>query len=356
MTTERTSDRLRSALVVAVVSLLYAGARVLHEPRWPTDFDQFWYAARELLQGGDPYAVVGPGKAFDWPWGLKYPFPAVLLSLPFAALPLVAGRIAFSTATGTVLGFALGRRLRTHWPMLLSASYLIALSRSQWAPALLAVAWLPLAGVAVAAKPNIGLAVLAALRPRHLLIAVASAAVITLVGFLVQPHWVESWRRAIADSPHVAPIWMPGGFLLLLALLRYRRSDARLLLGLAVIPHTPSLYDLLPLFYLCRSRLEVLVLALLTHVLFWGFISTTGGETFDLYAAALGRVSIFVIYLPALVAVLLRPNEEKQSELPDGVDAGVRAWLPLARSEALISALLLMAAAMLIWLPLVTRR
>lgn len=350
-------DRWIASLVVALVATAYAVARAVHEPAWPTDFDQLWHAARALATGGQPYEVVGPGRPFQWDWPLYYPLPAVVLSLPFTLLPVAAARVAFSAIAGAVLGFALGRRLRTHWPLLLSASFLIATSRTQWAPLILATLWLPAAGVVIAAKPNVGLAVLAALRGRALIVAAGGAVAITLLATVLRPEWIAEWRASIATAPHVvAPIFMPGGFLLALAAVRYKRPDARLLLALALLPHTPSLYDLLPLFFLCRSLREALVLAILTHVLFFGFISFSGGPTFDTYAAALGRVSLLVIYFPALAAVLLRPNVADDPH--PATDAG-STWstaLPAGRIDLILVTLLLFAGAMLVWLPLATRR
>ncbi len=351
-------ERLISAMIVALVSFAYAGARAWHEPAWPTDFDQLWHAARGFVHGADPYTVVGPGRRFEWLWPLYYPMPAVVFSVPLTLVPVAVARVLFSGFAGALLGFSLGARLRYLWPMLLSASFLIATSRTQWAPAILAVAWLPWAGAVVSAKPNIGLALLAALRGRALLYALSSAAFITLISFALRPDWFSSWRAAIADSPHVvAPILMPGGFLILLAFLRWRREDARLLLALSLIPHTPSLYDLLPLFFLCRTRLEALTLAALTQALFWGFISFSGGPTFDTYAAALGRVSIFVVYLPAVAALLLRPNSSAQDESVSVSSARLRGPSRIAKPlELSLVGGLSIAAALLIWLPLVTRR
>lgn len=350
-------DRWIASLVVALVATAYAAARAIHEPAWPTDFDQLWHAARALAAGGEPYEVVGPGRRFQWDWPLYYPLPAVVLSLPFTLLPVAAARVAFSAIAGALLGFALGHRLRTHWPLLISASFLIATSRTQWAPIILATLWLPAAAAVIAAKPNVGLAVLAALRGRALAIALAAAAAVTLLATALRPEWIGEWRASIASAPHVvAPVFMPGGFLLLLAAVRYKRADARLLLALALLPHTPSLYDLLPLFFLCRSLRESLALAVLTHVLFFGFISFSGGPTFDTYAAALGRVSNLVIYLPALAAVLLRPNVADDPPPAGGDAATWRAALPAGRFDLALAALLLFAGALLAWLPLVTRR
>jgi hypothetical protein len=55
---------------------------------------------------------------------------------------------------------------------------------------------------------------------------------------------------------------LPGGFLLALAALRWRRPEARLLLAIAIAPQTIVPYDLVPLAVVPESRREVLLMAL----------------------------------------------------------------------------------------------
>src|SRR5215218_702199 len=74
-----------AAVVAALAPLTDAGG----------DFIQLWGGARALLQGADPYAAVGPGKAVPWPWPLYYPVPALLPALPFTVLPLWLARAAW---------------------------------------------------------------------------------------------------------------------------------------------------------------------------------------------------------------------------------------------------------------------
>ena len=361
-TAATTSDlpiRWRVAAVFFVVSGTYAAARAVHEPAWPTDFDQLWFAARAMLAGDDPYAVVGPGRLFNWLWPLYYPLPAVLYTIPFTVLPVAVARVAFSAVAAGALGWAVGARARVLWPMLLSAAYIISISRTQWAPLLLAVTWMPALGFVVMAKPNVGLAALATLRGRTLAIAIAGCAIATAFSFLVRPDWFVRWRDTVAVSPHVlSPLFLPGGFLLTLAVLRWRRPEARLLLASAVIPHTPSLYDLLLLFFACRTVTESVILALLTQALYWGIVLFGSFNTFDLYASGLGGASIFVVYLPTLLAILLRPNRDVEPQDARGESApqGWRAWVPESRLGALLLGILIFVAAMLIWLPLVTYR
>jgi len=348
--------RWQVAFAFGVLTATFTLVRVLHEPNWTTDVDQLWHAAAALRGGGDPYAAVGPDRPFRWDWPLVYPLPAVLVTLPLTLVPVAAARVVFSAIAAAVLGWATGPRVRTHWPMLLSASFIIAASRTQWAPLLLAAAWVPGLALFVAAKPNVGLAALAALPRKALAVALAGPVVLTATAFLIQPGWVIAWRDAIRYAPHIQPAVqvLPFGPLLLLAAARWRRPDARLLLVLALVPHTPSLYDLLLLFFACRTLRESLVLGVLTHVLYWGIVFAGPFGTFNEYAATLGRLAVISVYLPVLVAVLLRPNETDGATVPDRL--ATVAWLPTLGSDRILTVLLLGGATMLVWLPLVTYR
>lgn len=352
-----TTPRVESAAAVAAVALLYAAARAAHEPAWPTDFDQIWHAARALLAGQNPYNEVGPGKPFEWLWPLYYPLPAVLFATPLAWLPVAVARVAFSTISGAILGWVLSARILFLWPLVLSAAWLIAVSRTQWSPLILAATYAPALAMVVTAKPNIGLAALVPHASRRAFaIAAASSAAILVLAFIAEPGWFTSWRAAIADSPHVtAPVVRPFGFLLLLSLIKWRRADARLLLVMACLPHTPSLYDLLPLFFLCRNLREALVLALLTHALFWSNIFFGTGDTFDRYAEWVGRAEVFIVYLPVLVAVLARPNQWDDAPTSTG-NGGWRTAVPSNRIDATLSLMLMVCGFLLVWLPLVTYR
>ena len=354
---DRSSWRLRAvvALGFALITAAYATARALHEPNWPTDFDQLWHAARALLTGNDPYTAVGPGRSFRWDWPLYYPLPAVLFVAPFTALPVLVARIAFSAVAAATLGWALGSRVRTHWPLLLSAAYIISISRAQWAPLLLAATWIPAIGFIIAAKPNVGFPALAGqTHPRDLAIALGGCVAVLLLSFVAQPDWYASWRESIRTAPHIqaAVMALPFGPLLLLAALRWRRADARLLLAMAIVPHTPSVYDLLVLFFACRSWRETTVLALLTQALYWGIVLFGSFNTFDAYAEGLGRAAILVVYLPVLAAVLFRANRPDDPSPP----VTTTRILPTNWIDASLLSLLLVAATFLVWLPLVTYR
>jgi hypothetical protein len=355
-----TRTRVMVALAFSAITAVYATARALHEPNWPTDFDQLWHAAIALRGGDDAYAVVGPGRSFPWLWPLYYPLPAVLFAVPLTLLPVLAARIVFSAVAAAMLGWAVGPRVRTHWPMLLSASFIISTSRTQWAPMLLAAAWVPALGFVITAKPNVGLAALAAQDRRGMVTVGVGCLAALMLCFVVEPDWIFKWRDAIRAAPHIqaAVTVLPAGPLLALAALRWRRPDARLLLALAVIPHTPSLYDLLLLFYACRTLRETMALALLTQSLYWGIVLFGSFSTFDAYAEGLGQAAVLVVYIPVLIAVLLRPNVAADPAPESAVVAASRraTIVPTNWFDALLLSLLLITGTLLVWLPLVTYR
>jgi hypothetical protein len=111
-------------------------------------------------------------------------------------------------------------------------------------------------------------------------------------------------------TPHLLiPIFVFGGPLLLLALLRWRRPEARFLATLACVPQTFSSYDSLLLFLIPKTRREALVLVAATTVAtaIVGFVGPAAT-----YAATVHKFApmrIVVVYLPALAIVLRRPNQ-----------------------------------------------
>jgi hypothetical protein len=112
---------------------------------------------------------------------------------------------------------------------------------------------------------------------------------------------------------------------------------------------------LLVLFFACKSLRETIVLALLTQALYWGIVFFGSFSTFEAYAAGLGRAAVFVVYLPVLAAILLRPN--RVADIPVMRDTTQRMTvIPRNWVDASLLALLLIAATMLVWLPLVTYR
>ncbi|HET7456908.1 MAG TPA: hypothetical protein VFJ74_04575 [Gemmatimonadaceae bacterium] len=314
-TTPTTPPSRRARIVVALLLGALAGGYAwlvaATHPGAVSDFDTTWYASRALARGADPYALIGPGRAFDFPFPYSYPLTAGLVALPLAWLPVVAARVAFVTLSSALLAFAVTRDGWGRLPLFGSAAFVMSVVLGQWAPLLVAASLLPAVGWAVAAKPNLGLALVAGASSRRRLLAMLAGGVaVTAVTLALRPSWPLEWADAVRRSTHFsAPVARPGGVLLLLALLRWRRPEARLLLALACVPQTPSAPDALLLFVVAGPGVETLLLALLTYA------TQLAGRAVDQSADLLGwmrwyaQLVVPLLYLPCLVMVLRRPNE-----------------------------------------------
>ena len=269
-----------------------------------SDFDQVWLGSRALLAGQDPY-VEAP-KAFPWP--LYYPLPTLLVGLPFAPWSLLSGRVLFAVLTGGVGVWAILRYRPQAWPLLLSAPFVYGIVRGQWAPILVAAALLPWLGGLAIVKPSIGLATFAAYPSRRALL---GGAILVLISLVVQPSWPAAWLDGVGTKPHmIVPALKPGGIILLAALGRWRRPDARLLAVLASVPQTPALYDLFPMALIPATLRQSLIMALSWNVLYFVTLATHDSAPLTLADAAWRKEFVywpvhFVLgYFPALMAVL----------------------------------------------------
>ena len=124
-------------------------------------------------------------------------------------------------------------------------------------------------------------------------------------------RWIEATRHATENNYHI-PLLQTGGFLLPLALLRWRRPEARLLFVMSVIPQTMLVYDQLALGLVARGRIQTYWFALLSYLIPWSValsplapVDATKGESFKFLA----HVITLGFYLPCLFLVLRRPNE-----------------------------------------------
>ena len=118
----------------------------------------------------------------------------------------------------------------------------------------------------------------------------------------------KTWLASVAKTPHEPHLLRPGGFLLLLGLLRWRRSDGRLLATLSLVPQTTALYETLPLALLCQNRPQAACyagLTMLAHLLFQ--LGPQG--PWPVGAGYQWWVLLVLVYLPAIALVLRRPNE-----------------------------------------------
>jgi hypothetical protein len=268
------------------------------------DFHWWWVGARALLDGQNPYEAVPRviGPAFH----LYHPMPAVLVTVPFALLPPDVALSLFSALSTAVLAFAVTRTSYARLPLFLSASFAHAAVMGQWSLLLTAALFLPWLAFLGAVKPNVGLAMLGSSLSWRAAVVMLLVAVVSLAAM---PSWPRVWLAELPNSPyHFSPLRTPIGFLTLLALLRWRRPEARLLVVLGVVPQSPFMYEALPLFLIPKTRYQSYALVIGSDVALGVYVLARGIEQSRFYWIN-GIAIVVTMYLPALIMVLRRPNE-----------------------------------------------
>lgn len=300
----------RARIVVALLIALVAGvaaaaaaARTIGTPV-PGDFEFWWRATRIWVGGGNPYAGVPNTAGWPLPDPLFYPMPALVLTWPLHALALPVAAGLFMGVSSGLLAWALSASGWWRLWLLASAPFAMAVKLGQWTPLLTAGVILPVAGIALAAKPTLGLALAMYRLDRR---TIAGAALFGVATLLLRPTWPMEW---LANLQHVAthppPIATPLGCILVLALLRWRQPEARLLFALACVPQLLFFADQLAVGLVARTRSELTTLVALqlgAWLCWWAWIGPN-----DAYVDAAAPFVLLGVYLPALVMVLRRPN------------------------------------------------
>jgi hypothetical protein len=269
-----------------------------------SDWDPTWVGTQALLRGQSPYAAI---RVPPWPNYLLYPLPALLLTVPFTFIPLPLARAIFAGLGTAAFTYVITARGRWALYFLISGAMLWSWIDVQWPPLLIAAALTPSMSWILAVKPTAGLALWSAYPNRK---AVIGGLLLLVLSFAVRPGWIPEWLASVAPTPHRAHLFRPGGFLLLFALLRWRRPEARLLAVLSVVPQTTALYETLPLALVARNRFEAAAFAGLTmaaHILY--LLGPQG--PWPVGAEYQWWVMLALIYLPALGSILIRPDEAR---------------------------------------------
>ena len=300
--------RLAAAVAAGVAAALFVIALYGRQStEVVSDWDATWVGARAFLRGESPYAAV---QMPPWPWRINYPLPTILLSTPYALLPLAFARGAFVGLATAVFTFVITRRARWSLYFLISGAMLWSWIAVKWEPLLIAAALTPGLGWLLVAKPTMGFALWAAYPKRA---AVVGGLVLLVLSFVLYPPWVGEWLGSLAGTPHRPHLVRPGGFLLLLGLLRWRRSEGRLLAALCLIPQTTALYEVLPLALLAENRGHGAIFAGVTMAAHLIYLLGPQGP-WPVGAEYQWWVMLAMIYLPALVIVLRRPNESRADQ------------------------------------------
>jgi len=303
--------RIAIAAIAGAVAVLLV---LFHEHSYPLafDIDQSFAGMRALGAHQDPYAVIGPtGPAFLWPWKLFYPVPGLLVSAPVAWLPATLGRSIVLGGSSAWLAYRLSETDPWRLVTLMSGPFISAMLIGCWEPTMLAAAMTPGAAIFYLVKPNEGLAF--AIGESHIRrpvvwVGFAAAAALLIASIIVWPEWIGHWRAALKTGEHfTAPIFHPGGVLVLAALVKWRRPEARMLATLACVPQTMWPYASLPLFLVPRTRTEFLGLAALSYISLAVLHIYKQAPWAD-EAQHIGTAITLSLYLPCLIMVLRRPN------------------------------------------------
>jgi hypothetical protein len=316
--TDNRGGRLALALGIGVITALFA-LELAKRPNVHTDFEVMWTATRLWAEGRDPYAMRPGSPLWKFEDPLFYPLPALMALWPIHWMSRGFATAVFVAVPAALLAWRLSRH--AVWPLLTlaSPSFVMAVVLGQWTPwLLLAILW-PALGFLLASKPTLGAACFA-YRPTWR--AFAGGAVILIVSIALWPRWPWLWLRNVqAVIEHPSPIATPFGMLLLLAALRWRRAEARLLLAMACVPQLLLFADQLPLMLVARSARQAALLAL------GGWVAATFWFVQEAHKfGAVWFAAPYVLagcYLPALWIVLRQRNE---GTIPPWVERRVARW------------------------------
>lgn len=284
-----------------MAALTYAAYRLSASPS--SDFDSVWTGLHAFVHGENPYRAVA-GAGLHAP--LFYPLPALVALAPLGLLPVGLARIIFAALGYAALAYAGAGRRGGLLVALISASAVIAALGGQWSPLLTAGAVVPWLSVLWVAKPSLGLALAVAYPSRP---ALWGAVGLTVLSFVLMPGWLADWIPTLGDRAHLPLLARPGGFILLLAATRWRRPEGRLLVALTCIPGSAALYETVPLFLVANTRYEGYALALLSCVASGLMAWLVPEGKVPEMMAGWWPILLLLLYLPALLMVLARPNE-----------------------------------------------
>lgn len=313
--------RLLVVLSIGAAAALYCRARMVAtgRVRVADDFTWHWLGARALIEGQNPYEVVKAGGQYALDAPYLYPLTTAIAAVPFALwLKPIAAATVFVGLSAAILAWGLTQSGYGRLWTFLSVPFLWACVAGQWAPLVAASALVPALAWLAPVKPSLGLASIA-FRPSKS--AVAGSAVFVAISLLINPQWPREWIESLAHrvgGVYRMPITVGPGFLLILAVLRWRRPEARLLLIMSFVPQLFLFYDQLLLWLVPRTWRETATLSVLSFfaIVFAriGYVSSDLRHLVDAYAP----VIVATIYLPCLIMILRRPNE---GELPAWLNA-----------------------------------
>jgi hypothetical protein len=314
MKIERTiATRIVIAILAGIAGGLYCyfSLKASGGPRPADDFTWHWLAARALIEGKDPYVVITAGGPYQLDAPYVYPLTTAIAAIPFALFLAPAAAAATWIAVGTALmAFAVTKTGYTQLLMFFSMPYIWAANAGQFSPILVAACLLPWLGFITPVKPQIGIVSLL-YKPSR--IAFYGAIGFVALSLAINPSWPREWMDVLphrVPGIYRSPLTVLGGPLLFLALLRWKRTDARLLLMMSLVPQNMLFYDQLLLWLIPKTRNELMILGMLSMVapLIASYFIPHGVLNIRAVNQAYAPVIVALIYLPCLIMVLHRKN------------------------------------------------
>ncbi len=282
--------RIVASVLIGLASGILCKLWLAHLHIGAGDFNWAIWAAQDLLAHRNPY---------DRPMQL-YPLTCSLFGLPFVWMrPENAGGAFYGISSG-LMAFGLSRSGFRRFYVFLAYPYWAGLITAQWTPLIVASTFLPFLLPATLAKPQIGLPVLLTKSTWRGLL---TCAVVLAISFVLLPRWPWLWMGNFHLYARFIPLLVLPGPLLVLALLRWRSSDARLLFLMAAMPQR-WFYDQLILYVIPKSWREMSITVFLSWAVgVWRWYHIPHSFT------QVGRWSVIFMYLPLLVVVLLRGHD-----------------------------------------------
>jgi hypothetical protein len=304
----------------------------------PNDYTYHWWAGDALRRGYSPYAVINAwSPIYPYLEGYPYWLSTALLLEPLAYLPIQWAMVVFTGISAGVFTFALTRDGWWRLPFLASLPFTHAMTSGQVTPFVVAAMLWPSLGWLAPMKYTMGSAGFAyTLSRRYAVLAV----VVVALSIAIAPWWPVAWWHELSDMwghyYHV-PILVPGGALPLLALLRWRRPEARLVAVTACLPQIMLFYDQLSLLLVARTYRQALTMTLLSWLPIVGVAAlhhgaiAAPGETLFAWNAP---VIVWLYFVPCAAIVVTRPNRGDVPTWLERLSERLPRWLAGTRENS----------------------
>lgn len=268
------------------------------------DFFVSLQLARDLIDGVELYSrATGP----DF---VAYPLTAAILAFPLAFLadPWSSG-VFMGISSGLLSWLILASNKPWRLLIFLSWPFVYSLFFGQWTPLLLCLWFSPLLLPLLLVKPHIALPIVLTTKPDWR--GVVLSILLVALSLLISPRWPWVWLGQISGYKGILPplFVLPLGPILLLALLRWRRREAWLLLLMALMPQRVA-YDQLPLLLVSSNWRELLFLVSMSWLTLPALLHF-GGWT--ILPGGWQRWIIATLYLPALLVVMRSRKSDESS-------------------------------------------